>query len=478
MIPLTTFAGRTLAVFGLARTGLTTAEALEAGGAHALCWDDNEPAREQAAAAGLTLCDLARVDWRHKGIEALVLAPGVPLTHPEPHWVVAAARAAGVPIIGDTELFLAEHRALGSGARVVGITGTNGKSTTTALTAHLFATAGLETSIGGNIGQAVLGLAPFHDSRIYVLELSSYQIDLTPNLTLSAAALLNISPDHLDRHGSMANYARIKGRIFSSLAPGARAVVGVDDAHARAIAERLAPSLDIRRVSVEGPVADGIYAARGVLYNIREGREIAALSLAGIETLRGRHNWQNAAVAWALAEGLGLSPDVVARGLKSFPGLAHRLEIVGRRGHVLFVNDSKASNADAARHALAAFDNIHWILGGLAKEGGIDELAPYFGKVRRAYLIGEAAQAFATRLAGGGVDFVLCGELERALELAAHDAAEAGKEGGGERVVLLSPACASFDQFASFEERGDAFKAAVARLEGIALGPSGGSHSA
>ena len=472
MIALTSCAGRAFAVFGLARSGLATAEALSAGQGRAYCWDDAAAGREAARAQGFELFDLCEeaADW--PAIEALVLAPGVPLTHPEPHPVVRRARAEGVEVIGDTELFFREIRDTGSKARVVGLTGTNGKSTATALTAHLLREAGLKVSVGGNIGEAILGLEPLEDDRHYVIEFSSYQIDLTPTMALDAAALLNITPDHLDRHGSMSEYAGIKGRIFSGLGAGQTAVISVDDRYCRAIADAIAAidgGFDVRRISVESRLEDGVYGEDGVLHDVRGGCELQRCPLEGIDSLRGRHNWQNGAVAWALACALGVTGERVCRGFSSFAGLAHRLEVVARRGRVLFVNDSKATNADATAHALAAFDNIFWILGGLAKDGGIDDLAPYFGKIRHAYLIGEAAPDFARRLEGE-VASSQSGTLDVAVRAAARDAAALD---AGEAVVLLSPACASFDQYPSFDKRGDAFRHAVAELSGISLRDGG-----
>jgi UDP-N-acetylmuramoylalanine--D-glutamate ligase len=461
MIPVTTFPGREVAVFGLGLSGIAAAHALAAGGARVLGWDDTEASRDNAAAQGVDLRDLASADW--SGIAALVLAPGIPLTHPDPHWAAKKAQAAGIEVIGDTELFFREKEKQGSGAKVVVITGTNGKSTTTALAAHLLQSGGRPIALGGNIGRAVLDLPPFASGLIYVLELSTFQIDLTPSLAPDAAALLNITPDHLDRHGTIENYASIKARIFDGLPADGTAVTGVDDDYCRAIAEALPGPYAIKRIAVGRPVETGVWANDGILTEMEHGVERARVSLDGIGSLRGAHNWQNAAAAYALARSQGLDASTIAHALGTFAGLAHRMEQVARLGSVLFVNDSKATNADAAAKALASFTDIYWIVGGRAKAGGLAGLEPFFPKIARAYLIGEAADAFAAQL-GARVDHVQCGTLDRAIEAAASDARGAR---GAEPVVLLSPACASYDQFANFEARGQCFREFVLRLPGI-----------
>ena len=460
MIPVTTFAGRDVAVLGLGMSGLATARALEAGGANVFAWDDKDKAREEAAAAGFALTDLAMVDWAR--FAALVLAPGIPLTHPAPHWSVVKAREADIEVIGDIELFFRARAAAGAPGKVVAITGTNGKSTTTALTAHLLEAGGKRVALGGNIGNAVLDLVPFADDLTYVLELSSFQIDLAPSLAPDAAALINITPDHLDRHGALKDYARIKARIFAHLPGRATAVVGVDDEPSRAIAENLAGPFAVKHITVGHAVETGVWAQEGVLHEMENDKQLARVDLAGIGSLRGAHNWQNAAFAYALARSQGLSAEVIAQGLKTFAGLGHRMEQVARRGRVLFVNDSKATNADAAGKALASFTDIFWIIGGRPKEGGLVGLEPFFPRIARAYLIGEAAEAFARQL-GGAVDNVQCGTLDKAVAAAAADAS--GSQ-AAEPVVLLSPACASYDQFANFEKRGEAFRAIVLELDG------------
>ena len=460
MIPVTIFAGRDVAVLGLGLSGFASARALKAGGANPIVWDDKQAAREQAASQGFTVRDLASADW--SGFAALVLAPGIPLTHPEPHWSVRRAKDAGIEVIGDIELFFRERARSTPPGKVVVITGTNGKSTTTALTAHLLEAAGKRVALGGNIGKAVLDLEPFAADLTYVIELSSFQIELAPGLAPDAAALLNVTPDHLDRHATLANYARIKSLVFANLGAGDTAVIGVDDAPSRAIADSLKGPFAVKRIAVGRPVETGVFAEHGVLHEMEGGAELARIDLAGIGSLRGAHNWQNAAVAYALARSQGLTPAAIAQGLKSFAGLTHRMEQVARLGKVLFVNDSKATNADAAGKALASFSDIYWIIGGRPKEGGLAGLEPFFGKIARAYLIGEAADAFAGQL-GSSVDHLQCGTLDRAVAAAAADAS---RSNANEPVVLLSPACASYDQFANFEKRGEAFRQIVMALDG------------
>jgi len=463
MIPVTTFAGRTAAVFGLGKSGLAAAHALTAGGATVITADDNAAGRDAAAAAGFAVEDLEGADWRR--FAALVLAPGVPLTHPAPHWTVTKAHAAGVEIIGDIELFCRERTRASLDAPFVAITGTNGKSTTTALIAHILRAAGRDAQMGGNIGTAILDLAPPAPDRVHVVEMSSFQIELTPSLAPTVGVLLNISPDHLDRHGTMAHYASLKARLVAN---AAHPIVGEDDDWCRDIAERLrlANRTWVDLVSANTRVAHGWYAVGTELVARAPwtGPLGAFADLAGIGSLRGRHNIQNALAASATALTLGLTPADVAAALKTFPGLAHRLEEIGRLGRTLFINDSKATNADSAATALAAFErDIYWILGGKPKEGGITSLASYFPRVAKAYLIGEASGAFARTL-DGKVSAARCGTLDAAVAAAAQDAAASG---AAEPVVLLSPACASYDQYRNFEVRGDAFRDLVAALPGI-----------
>jgi UDP-N-acetylmuramoylalanine--D-glutamate ligase len=460
MIPVTTFAGRKVAVFGLGASGLATAGALFAGGADVIGWDDSAEKIEHATHAGIPTADLRHVDWSK--IAALVLTPGVPLTHPAPHWSVGLARAAAVEVIGDIELFCRERRSHSPQAPFIAITGTNGKSTTTALLAHLLAAAGYEVELGGNFGTPILSLEPPRTGRAHVIECSSYQIDLAPSLDPSVGILLNVSEDHLDRHGTLANYAAVKERLVAGVQEGT-AVIGVDDAWCRAAADRIERAgRRVVRVSVRQPLAYGLYVEAERIMQATGGtaREIAHLG--GIGSLRGVHNAQNAACAAGAALALGLEAKTIQAGLRSFPGLAHRMEEVGRNGRVLFVNDSKATNADAAARALACFTDIFWIAGGKPKSGGIASLAGFFPRIRKAYLIGEAAGDFAATLEK--VEHEIVGTLEQAVEAAARDAAASGL---AEPVVLLSPACASFDQFPNFEVRGEAFCKLVRALPAI-----------
>ncbi|MEO8668932.1 MAG: UDP-N-acetylmuramoyl-L-alanine--D-glutamate ligase, partial [Bauldia sp.] len=391
----------------------------------------------------------------------LVLAPGVPLTHPEPHWTVRRAEVAGVEIIGDIELFCRERRLNDPGAPFVAITGTNGKSTTTALIAHLLTVAGRDVQLGGNIGTAILSLEPPATGRYHVIECSSFQIDLAPSLAPSVGVLLNVTPDHLDRHGTMRRYAAIKERLVAN---AATAVVAVDDGWCRAIADCLDQAgRTVVRVSAKRPLASGVYAEDGKLFSVSDAGVTSVAGLDGVGSLRGAHNAENAAAALAAVRALGVDDATIVRGLLTFPGLAHRMEEVGRLGRVLFVNDSKATNADAASKALASYDRIYWIAGGRPKEGGIESLVDLFPRIAKAYLIGEAAETFAATL-GKIVPFEISTTLERAIAAAARDA---GRDRAAEPVVLLSPACASYDQFRNFEKRGDAFRALVHGLEGV-----------
>ena len=457
MIPVPGFEGRRVAVFGLGRSGITAARALQAGGAIPVLWDDGVSGRMQAEAEGFVVEDLTRADWF--GFAALVLSPGAPLTHPKPHWSVERAHAAGVPVIGDVELFARALAALPSGQRprVVAITGTNGKSTTTALIGWVLKQAGLAVHIGGNIGIGVLALPEPTADAVYVIEVSSYQLDLTTGFAPDVAILTNVSPDHLDRHGGMEGYVAAKRRIFQAQDGEALALVGVDEEWGReAAADLRAQGRRVETVlSFPSPTrGEGYAAAAGVL---TAGGEVLA-DLTAARSLPGRHNAQNAAFAYATARALGVPREAAVEGLLTFPGLSHRMEAVGRLGAVRFINDSKATNADAARQALASYPAVFWIAGGRAKDGGIETLHDLFARVTKAYLIGEAADAFAGTLAD--TPHVVAGTMERAVELAAADAAAAG----GEQVVLLSPACASFDQFPDFEVRGEAFRAAVLAL--------------
>lgn len=458
MIPATCFDKQIVAVFGLGKSGLSTVRALEAGGATVMAWDDGEARRKEAIAVGVSLNDLSACDWSK--IAALVLSPGVPLTHPEPHWVVKLAHEAGVEIIGDVELFHRVIRQHMPSARIVAITGTNGKSTTTALIGHMVQRCGGQGQVGGNIGKPVLELEMPQANSVYVIEMSSYQIDLAPGIRPDIAILLNVTADHIDRHGTIENYAAVKAKLFAHQQPTDFAIIGVDDTYSAEICTGLSASAmqSVVPVSVGKTLGRGIHVLAGHLYDSLTAQTQAAGDLSGLSTLAGAHNWQNAAMAYAAGRMLGYPREKILEAFESFPGLAHRMEIVAESGGVRFVNDSKATNADAASKALATYDNIYWIIGGKAKEGGIASLESYFPKLRRAYLIGDAATEFSRTLAGK-VDCTEAKTLDVAVEMAAKDADAA--EGGALRIVLLSPACASFDQFPNFEVRGDVFRAAV-----------------
>ncbi len=461
MIPITEFAGREVAVFGLARSGLSAALALKAGGAIVHAWDDNEAARAAATAEGVTPSDINLRDWRK--FAALVLSPGIPLTHPKPHRVVDLARAVGVPVIGDVELFARAVNALPAHARpkIVGVTGANGKSTTTSLIGHILRSAGKDVRVGGNIGEGVLGLDALHAGAYYVLELSSYQLDLTESLRCTVAVFLNLTPDHLDRHGDMAGYLAAKKRIFRNQGSGDWAVVGVDDAYgAQLCTELTAGARKTAPISAGQALSRGVTTLGGRIYDALTGRAEVAFDLNTAITLPGRHNAQNAAAAYAATRALGLSPRDIAAGMASFPGLEHRLEVAGVVEGVRFINDSKATNAEATAQALAVYPKVYWIAGGKAKDGGIDALARFFPRIAKAYLIGEAAPIFAIAL-NGHAPSVQCGTMDKAVAQAFKDARAARD---ADAVVLLSPACASFDQFKDFEERGAHFKSLVAAL--------------
>ena len=444
------FAGSRFAVVGLGHNGLPAARALHAMGADVTAWDDTAAARAPAEAAGLRVAPPALA-----GLAALVLSPGIPHLLPAPHPIAAAARAAGVPIRSDAELLYRAVRAAGSRARFAGITGTNGKSTTTALLAHIVAAAGLPVAAGGNLGTAALALPLLADSGIYVLEMSSYMLERLASLRFDAAAMLNLSPDHLDRHGDMAGYARAKRAIFDRQDAGDAAVLGIDDAPSRALGAGLAG-----RVVTISAGSDADVCVRDGLLRDRDG---AICDLRAAAALPGAHNAQNAAAAAALARALDIPRAAIARGILSYPGLPHRQERVGSAGGVLFVNDSKATNADSTARALACYPRVVWIAGGIAKAGGIESLAPFFPQIAQAFLIGRDAGTLAQTLARHGVAHDVVGTLERAVA-AAWQAARAGAA----PVVLLSPACASFDQFTGFDARGDRFRALAQTLAGAA----------
>ena len=463
---------KNVGVFGLGLSGLAACEALTASGATVFSFDENPKAREKTANTDYA-CEHPK-QWPWDDLAAVVVSPGVPLHHPKPHAVVRKARQEKIPVIGDTELFARAVNAMPEGARprLVGVTGTNGKSTTTALIGHILKEAGFESYVGGNIGEAVLSLPPLETETVYVLELSSYQLDLTHSLRLNAAVFLNLAPDHLERHGSMDNYLAAKMRIFLNQTKDDLAVVGVDDDYGQSVCTELIArcAADVAPVSAQGALGRGVYALGGRLFYNLDGKTAEAGELSRARALAGPHNHQNVAAALAVCARLGVAPAVAVRAAERFEGLSHRMEQVARIGETVFVNDSKATNAAAAGRALSAYRDVFWIAGGKAKEGGVKPLRGLMDRVRRVYLIGESAADLEAQL-DGSVDSVFCDDLEAAVAQAAKDARKSKVKAP---VVLLSPACASYDQFANFEARGDAFRAAVEALSAKAVSSENG----
>ncbi len=441
------FAGARFAVVGLGRNGLPAARALAAMGARVIAWDDDAASRAQAE--GLEI----RPPHAGDPLDALLLSPGIPHALPHPHPLATLAAARGWPILSDAELLFRAVRATGSAARFVGVTGTNGKSTTTALLAHILTSAGVPVAAGGNLGPAALALPPLGDNGVYVLEMSSYMLERLATIRFDVAAMLNLSADHLDRHGAMAGYEAAKRAVFARQRPGDCAIIGIDDAPSALMAAWLR-TRPARAVTVSGTLPAGLWSDAGLL------RDAAGpiVAMRAAPALAGAHNAQNAAAAAAMAMALGVTRAQVARGIETFPGLPHRQRFVGHVAGVAFIDDSKATNADAAARALGCYDRVVWIAGGQAKAGGIESLAPFFPRVARALLIGRDAKLLAATLARHGVAHDLAGTLEHAVP-----AALAAARGTG-AVVLLSPACASFDQFSGFEARGARFAALVAEL--------------
>lgn len=449
MITASTYQGKTIGVFGLARTGIAAVEALAASGARVWAWDDRIERRDQV---GRHAKDLYRADF--SGLDALMLAPGVPLTHPEPHALVKKAEEAGVPLISDFDIFEAARPDMPA-HRVVAITGTNGKSTTTALIGHMIEACGLQVAIGGNIGRGVLSLDPLPEGGVYVFEMSSFQLDLTAKFDANVAILLNLTPDHLDRHGDMAGYTAAKMRLFDMQGSEGTAIIGIDDEATHSLGASLGrPCIGISGI---GRAVGGVYAQNSQLFDDLAGAAKEVGSLDTLLTLKGEHNWQNVAAAFAAGRALGLATADMFKAFEGFPGLAHRQELITERHGVMYVNDSKATNVDAASRALAAFDNIHWIVGGRPKDKSFAALLPFAPKIRKAYLLGEAADALAHDFAGQ-IDYLDCATMAQAVSVASESAVPGD-------VVLLSPACTAFDQFTDFEARGEAFRAAVHAMD-------------
>ncbi|MGL1919424.1 MAG: UDP-N-acetylmuramoyl-L-alanine--D-glutamate ligase [Hyphomicrobiales bacterium] len=459
MIDLSLFSGQKFAIFGLGKSGLSTASALKNAGADVLLWDDNESSRDNARNLGHNVADLSLLDFSQ--FDGLMLSPGVPLTHPKPHWTTVKANEANVPILGDVELFLQavkqNHK-----AKIIAVTGTNGKSTTVSLIHHMLSFAGLDAHLGGNIGSTtVLDMPKIEQDRIYIVELSSYQIDLMPSLQKQGFApdisvLINVSADHIDRHGTIEHYADVKSQIFKTQQADDLSIIGIDDE----FGAKFAKLYDAQSVSAIDKTAD-IYCENGQLY----ADDKKLLSLAQATSLQGVHNAQNAAIAYKIAKYFNIADDIILKAMNGFGGLEHRMEIVGRieaeNGDILFVNDSKATNAEAVKPALGAYDNIYWVAGGVAKDGGLEPLIEPLKQISKAYLFGEAAQKFAQELIGVA-NFEIFSNMSSSVNKALTDIRHNNLD--GLKVILLSPAAASFDQFDSFEQRGKMFKQLAIKL--------------
>ncbi len=447
---------RIFVVLGLGRSGLASAEMLKRGGAEVCAWDDDAKTRERAVETGISVVEPGRLDWGT--VSSLVLSPGIPYRHPKPHPVVNMARAAGCEVIGDFELLAR----FGGKVSAIGITGTNGKSTTTALIGNILENSGIRAEVGGNIGVPVLELPAPDVAGIYVLEVSSFQLELLRSLSFDIAVLLNIGPDHLDRHGSMEEYTAAKRSIFDRQTYADTAVIGVDDDICRSVFEELknAGRQKVIPVSGSGRIDGGVYVDNGILIDETGTGPVPILNMNMAPGLPGGHNHQNAAAAFAAAIAAGASHDAIVNGLKNFSGLEHRQELVAVIDGVSYVNDSKATNADAAAMAIGCYDNVYWIAGGRLKENSLQRLKPRFDRIRHAYLIGESMDVFAGVL-DGNVEFTRSSAIEKAVPAARSLAL---KEGRDKPVVLLSPVGASFDQFRNFADRGDAFRRSVEAL--------------
>ncbi len=463
MIDVFPFNGYPVAVFGLGRSGLTTALALKQSGAEVLAWDDNETSRKRAEAEGVPLVDLYKCDWKEQS--TLVLSPGIPHTYPAPHPIAELARKANAEIICDLELLARTQRL----ANTIGITGTNGKSTTTALIGHIMQISGRDAEIGGNLGTPALELEPLGEGGTYVLEMSSYQLELTLSITFDVAVLLNISADHLERHGGMDGYIAAKKLIFHRQTDPRTAVIGIDDPFSKKIYDELRAVGDqiIVPISATKRIHGGVYTDNGLLIDDTDGQETPVCDLKDIPSLPGTHNWQNAAAAYAACKAAGVQPHVIMACLQSYPGLVHRQEALEIVDGVAYINDSKATNADAAARALACYANIYWIAGGRPKDGGLAATRQYFDRVRHAFLIGESALQFSQEI-GSEFPFTLSGDLKTAVGQIRQ---QITADGVKDAVVLLSPAAASFDQYSSFEERGDEFRELVENLSGSHIDP-------
>ena len=466
MIPVQGYDGQKVAVLGLGRSGLATAAALQAGGAIPVCWDDSPEGRARAEAEGYQITDLTRAG-AFEDIAALITSPGIPHLYPAPNAVIAAAMRAGVPVDNDIGLFFASWATsnwanFDVAPRTICVTGSNGKSTTTALIHHILTEAGRSAQMAGNIGRGVLDLDPPEGGDVVVLELSSYQTDLARALTPDIAVFTNLTPDHLDRHGGMGGYFAAKRRLFAEGGPD-RAVIGVDEPEGAYLANQIAMGRNddrLIRVSSARKLGDwgwSVFARKGFLAEWRKGRQIASIDLREVTGLPGAHNHQNACAAYAAVRALGIAPREIEAAFHSFKGLPHRSQTLAEVNGVRWVNDSKATNVDSAAKALQAFGNIRWIAGGLGKDGGVSGLVEHLGSVKKAYFIGHSARDFALELAP--LAHEICETMEAAVAACARDA-EAGD------TVLLAPAAASFDQYPNFEKRGEHFAQLVAALPG------------
>lgn len=463
MIIVDCFAGQNVIVLGLGRTGLSAAKAIQAGGGLVHVWDDNSASRTTARNAGLQVTDPFLLDW--KTVSALVMSPGIPHTFPEPHPVASKAKVAGVPIISDVDVLGRTQTA----AKYIGITGTNGKSTTTALIGHILQKARQNVEIGGNIGIPVLTLEPLAADGIYVLEMSSYLNEMTRSIHFDAAVLLNITPDHLDRHGSMEGYVASKEMLFKNQQAGSIAVIGLDDAKCIRIYHRLKLSrgANVVGISSRKPVKGGVYYHNDCLVDDAFDSESIILDASTSKDFAPGLHWQNICAAYAVGRHLGFSRSMIIENIRSFQGLAHRQQLVGTIDDITYVNDSKATNMASAKEALNNFDDIFWILGGRLKGESLSTLSDYFPKVRKAFLIGEAIETFGQVLESAGIPYMESGDLEQAT----YDARKAALASGlAKPTVLLSPACASFDQFDNFEVRGNVFCQLVKDLPGLHMG--------
>ncbi len=456
MIPVSGYKGQRVGVLGLGRSGLATAQALQSGGAIPVCWDDNKTARDNAG--DFEIADLG-LEKSWDGISTLIVSPGIPHLYPSPHPAVKIAWEKSVLVDNDISLFFQsfaqpEWSMFDHEPKIVGITGSNGKSTTAALIFHVLKSAQRPVQLGGNFGTGALSLEPMIDNEVVILELSSYQLELARILSPDIAVFLNLSPDHLDRHGGLGGYFAAKARLFTATAPD-RAVIGMDQPEGCYLENRMlqsgTPVIQIANRKLRG---DGwhVFTRKGFLAEWRKGRQLASIDLRDMPSLPGNHNHQNACAAYAVCRSLGMAPKVIESGFQSYTGLKHRCQKVASINGVNFVNDSKATNVDSVGKSLKAFDNIRWIAGGQKKAGGIDDLTPLFGRVTKAYLIGEAAQDFSVSLAN--TPHEICGTLEIAVKAAKRDAQKGD-------TVLLAPGCASFDQFANFEARGELFEQLV-----------------